>query len=180
MDITKDKDAYLLSKVIGELESEQAGADFLREYWLATGRLRLLEALLGGSFVFSPEEAQYVLCVETLCERLLAALSGFLRPPYCVEAGAVACDPQAEPTALELLVELENLQSADLAYGWSSLFERLSKLVSNIEVIIARLTVMHATGKRVGFCTNTAAEDFLQAKQIDFRRQSGKYFIVKH
>jgi hypothetical protein len=179
MDITKDKDVYLLSKVLGELETEQAGADFLRDYWQATGRLRLVEKLLGGSFAFSPEEAQYVLSVESLCERLVAALNGFLRPPYC-GAGGGACDPQAEPTALELLVALENLQSADIAYGWSSLFERLSAALSNIEVIISRLTVMHSTGKRVSFSTNAVAEDFLQAKQMDFRRQSGKYFILKH
>lgn len=180
MDITKDKDVYLLSKVLGELESEQAGADFLRDYWLTTGRLRLIEKLLGGSFAFSPEEAQYALSVESLCQRLVAALNGFLRPPYCAAGSGVACDPQAEPTALELLVELENLQSVDLGYGWSSLFARLSTSVSNIEAIISRLTVMHATGKRVSFCTNAVAEDFLQAKQMDFRRTSGKYFVLKH
>lgn len=179
MDITNDKEAYLLSKIVGELDSENAGTDFLAQYWIMSGKLKYAPNLLGESFSFNEDETQYLLNVENLCERLIVTLNAFLREPYCsVNVSDVEVDPAAQQLSQELIIQLENLQDINLNYGWKNLVETYSKIVSQIESIVSRLMVMHTTGKQVCFNSNAKAEDFLNANQIDFHHANDKYFLL--
>ena len=163
MDISKDNEAFLLSKILGALDGEKYGADFLCRYWIKSGRLKYLPVLLGEGFDFEFDEIQYVLTVEGLCERLVLALKAFLRAPYCSNSD----------------IETEKLQEISLRYGWKSLTESFSTVVYKIESLIDRLISMNTTGKKVRFFSNVKAEDFLNANQIDFQNVNDKCFLLK-
>jgi len=181
MDISNDKEAYLLSKILGELDSENAGTDFLRKYWIMSGKLKYTQKLLGETFSFAEDETQYLLNVENLCQRLMLTLNAFLREPYCSDTQVeIEIEPTVQQVSAELIIEFENLQTMSLDYGWKMLVELFSKIVCQIESIISRLMAMQASGKHVCFYTNARAEHFLSASQIDFRHQSDRYFIPKH
>ncbi len=180
MNISNDKEAYLLSKIIGELDSEKAGTDFLRKYWITCGKLKYTQKLLGSSFSFEEKETHYVLNVEGLCERLITVLNAFLRAPYCfkTEMGGQV-DVSVKQISAELIIQFEKLQTLNLDYGWRKLVEDLSITVCQIESIISRLMVMHSTGKSVNFYTNTRPEDFLNAKYINFKSANNRFFLQK-
>ena len=181
MDISNDKEAYLLSKIMGEVDSEKNGTDFLRQYWILSGKLKYTPNLLGEVFTFDENEIQYLITAENLCERLVSTLTAFLREPYCTSRERdVEIDPSVQQVSSELIVEFENLQNVCLDYGWKKLIEDFSKTVFQIESIISRLMAMHTTGKQVCFYTNVSAESFLNAAQIDFRNENDKYFIPKY
>ena len=61
MDISNDKEAYLLSKIMGEVDSEKNGTDFLRQYWILSGKLKYTPNLLGEAFTFDENEIQYLI-----------------------------------------------------------------------------------------------------------------------
>ena len=181
MDISNDKEAYLLSKIMGEVDSEKNGTDFLRRYWILCGDLKYTPDLLGEVFAFDENEIQYLITAENLCERLVSILTAFLREPYCTSDECdIEIDPSVQQVSSELIVEFENLQSVSLKYGWKKLIEDFSKTVFQIESIISRLMAMHTTGKRVCFYTNASAECFLNAAQINFRDKNDIYFIPKN
>ena len=180
MDISKDNEAFLLSKILGALDGEKYGADFLCRYWIKSGKLKYLPVLLGEGFDFESDEIQYVLTVEGLCERLVLALKAFLRAPYCSNSDIESeIDPIAYQKSSELLVETEKLQEISLRYGWKSLTESFTTVVYKIESLIDRLISMNTTGKKVRFFSNVKAEDFLNANQIDFQNVNDKCFLLK-
>lgn len=181
MDISNDKEAYLLSKILGEIDSEKSGTDFLRKYWMMSGKLKYTQKFLGEVFAFDEDEIQYLITVENLCDRLVSTLNAFLREPYCIAHEVeLEIDSSVQQVSSELIIEFENLQNISLDYGWKKLVEDLSKTVFQIESIISRLMVMHTTGKRVCFYSNVTAESFLNAAQIDFQNKNDKYFIPKY
>ncbi|MBQ7761366.1 MAG: hypothetical protein IJ400_04850 [Clostridia bacterium] len=180
MDISNDKEAYLLSKIIGEVDSEKSGTEFLQKYWITSGRLKYTQKLLGEAFSFDEDEIQYLINVEILCDRLVSTLRSFLREPYCrVRRNDVEIDSSVKQASAELIVEFENLQSICLNHDWKGLVENFSRTVFQIEAIISRLMAMHSTGKQVCFYTNVSAEAFLNASQIDLHNENDKYFIPK-
>lgn len=180
MDISKDKEAFLLSKIVGALDGEKFGTDFLRQYWMTSGRLKYLPLMLGEAFDFESDEMQYVLIVEGLCESLVHVLREFLRKPYCSNGDTeTETDPIVYQESSELLVEMEKLQEISLTYGWESFVKSFSMAVYTIKSLIERLMSMNATGKKVRFFSNVKAEDFLRANQIDFQNVNDKCFLLK-
>ena len=181
MDISKDKEAFLLSKIVGALDDEESGTDFLCQYWMTSGKLKYLPLMLGEVFDFKSDETQYVLTIESLCEKLVLVLRTFLRDPYCSNGDMEReIDPIVYQKSSELLVEMEKLQEVSLTYGWKSLVESFSTVVYTIESLIDRLISMNTTGKKVRFFSNVKAEDFLKANQIDFQNVNDKCFLLKN
>ena len=177
MDIAKDREAYILSKLVGEFESEKSGTSFLYQYWLKSGEIKYIQKLLGDNISFNEDETQYVISVENICERLIILLNRFLREPYCVSIDTdVAIDSTVQQYASELIVALESLKDINFSLGWARLVELFSKTVFNIENLTSRLCAIN----KVCFYTNTRPEDFLSAGQIDFHNKCGKFFIRKY
>ena len=179
---SNDKKAYILSKIIGKLDTSEAGTDFLRKYWIKTGKLKYTQKLLGETFSFAEDETQYLLNIEYLCQRLMNALNEFLREPYCFGTQVdIEPDTTVKFISSELITKFESLKKISLNYGWQELYKSFSEAVLYIESTTSRLIAMQKSEKCVCFYTNiTEAEDFLDAKQIDFRQQrGGKYFVMK-
>ena len=179
MDIKKDGEAYLLSKISAKLTSEKDGDEFFKNYLVTAGRLKYTPKLCGEDFTIETEDLPFVFGVEECLERLIRSLDEFLREPYCSKTPApVIIEPTVKGYSSEFILELTKLKKINLDYGWKNLFENLSVTVSKIEAIIARLVAVQTAGKRVKFFTNACAEDFLAASRIDFYGKAGLYFFA--
>lgn len=181
MDISKDRDAYLLSKILDKVAPNENGTEFLIKYWIRSGRLKYTQVLLRNKISIREDEIQYLINVENLCEELIKTLRPFVREPYCKDSKhGFVVDSSVQQVSLNLISEFEDLKRLSLRYGWKEFTESFAKAVFQIEAIIARLEAMHSTGRPVCFCTNVSPEAFLNASEINFSEVSNKYFILKH
>lgn len=177
MDLSYDKEAFLLSRIAGALGED--GNGFLRDYWIKSGRLQYAQILLGSDFSFADDEVQYLLITEDLCERLIRVLDPFLAACCGEGNGGGDTDPSTAEASSLLIDALQKLKNVDLRFGWRKMCETFSETVPEIESLVSRLIAMHRSGKTVFFRTNTCAADFLKANQIDFRTQRDKFFLCR-
>ena len=179
MDIAGDKTAYLLSKILGELDSEESGTRFLYQYWQKIGKMRYVQMVLGESASFGEKETHYPIALEGLCERLISTLRLFLKNVAFSRNDDGEIGQDVTDLSAELISAFEGLGKLSLSsYGWEALVGEFSRKVNQIENMISRLQSKEiALGSL--FETNAEAEDFLRADLLHYNSKSGKYFVRK-
>ena len=179
MDIAGDKTAYLLSKILGELDSEESGTRFLYQYWNKTGKMRYVQMALGEYVSFGEKETHYPIALEGLCERLVSTLKVFLKNITYSRDDDGEIGQDAVDLSAELISAFEGLGELSLSsYGWEALIGEFSRKVNQIENMINRLQSKEIAPGSL-FETNAEAEDFLRADFINYNSKSGKYFVRK-
>lgn len=179
MNISDDIEVYKLSKLL-QIFGDDKNADFLYEYWIKSNKLKYLPKVLGRTHAsVATDEVQYVIALESLLESYMETLNGFIREPYCsAYESAPTMDASTIQQCDELIIEFENLQSVSFNAGWVDLYNDLSKAVAKITAKINRLLASHSTEKQFHFITNIEPDDLISCEDVNFKRKTGRYFVI--
>ncbi len=174
MDVSNDKDAYVLASVVSQLENEKEGTALLSRYLLTTGKIENAVKFLGADFKISNNEIQYLLQIENICKILKDSVGAFLQAVYNKRSFSQD-DPTVLNSSLELISLFKQLKGIKNS-GWEEMTRKLLNVVLKIEALTKRLIAMHTSGKKVCFDFNVSAEDFFKADEINFDGNGYKYF----
>ena len=179
MDISKDRDAYKLIKLLQAFDANN-NADLLYLYWEKTNQLEHLPSFLQGRGrpSVAVDEIQYVVALENLLEEFLNVFDSFLKNYCSSESLSIPKDAEVTARSKDLINLLSKIKKISFKSGWAKLYADFSKTFASAVVAMDRLIALDGTGKSIHFITNIVAEDVISFVEINFERKSKKYFIL--